>query len=127
MDDEVAEGSVQYNFCWVSVSRGTEVTVGGEDICDAVSDDNDWAASCAFKCIHGEQRDGGQEEDGEELVPLHAWEDCVENVETPNPEDNSEESIIVDDNNFGNRLNHDISVLNFFFEEIFYEIHNYFH
>ena len=101
VDDEVAEDGVQYDVCWVSaVSGATEVTVGGEDIGDAVSDYHDWGASCAFKCIHGKKRDGGQEEDCEKLEPLHAGEDYVESVETPNPEDNSEKSIIVNDNNF---------------------------
>ena len=114
VDNEVAKYRVQYNVSWGSGYGFTEVTAGGEDFCDGVSDNGDGGPRCTFKCIHGEKREGGQEEDGEELVPEHAGEDDIENVETPSPEDHPKESIVVYDDNLGNCLNHSISISNFF-------------
>ena len=105
----------------------SKVTVGGEDIADAVPDDGDGGSCCAFKCIHGKKRNGRQEEDCKELIPQHGGEDEIENVEAPHPKDNSVDSIIVDDDNLGYCLYHNTSFLNFFLEEILNEIHNYLH
>ena len=57
VDDEVAKDGVQYNVPWGSGYGFTEVTVWGEDISDAVFDDNNGGPSCTLKCIHGKKRD----------------------------------------------------------------------
>jgi len=105
VNDGVAEDGVKdVTVVSSSVNGVTEVAVGSEDIVNAVSDDGYRSASGTFEGFDAEQGERRRQEHREKLVPLHVWECWIENIEPSDPENNAEESIKIDDDNFGHNL-----------------------